>query len=215
MAIGEHWEWRGFGSLSPAVRARIETLPLKFPEPQRITDEYFWLPGVRINVKLRKDGALESLKFKRLLETSRGIEKWHERAEETYPFPLEPAVVEKLFLELGLPPPGSPAPARDAAEALLALRRLAPSVARVVVDKIRWQREWPGADPGGGPRRVIIEVAEISHPERITSVGIEDGAVEAVEAARSALGLPAGLRTLSYLDALGVWALGGRIASSP
>ena len=214
MAIGEHWEWRGFGSLSPGVRSRIEALPLKFPEPQRITDEYFWLPGVRINVKLRREGDIESLKFKRLLEESRGIEKWHEDVAETYAFPLAPEVVGKLFRELGVPPPEPPAPARDAAEALLALRRLAPSVARVVVDKVRWQREWRGAGPGGGRRRVIIEVAEISHPERITSVGVEDETGEAVEAARADLGLPAGLRTLSYLDALGVWAGGGRIGAS-
>lgn len=220
MAIGEHWEWRGFGSLPPGVRLRIEALPLKFPEPQRITDEYFWLPGVRINVKLRKEGAFESLKFKRLVEASGGLERWCEDAAETYPFPLGPDVVGKLFAELGMPPRVPPVAARDAAEALLALRRLAPSVARVVVEKMRWQREWDGGAPcrsgwGGGHRGVIVEIAEVFSPERITSIGIEDEAREAVEAARSELGLPAGLRTLSYLDALGVWARGDRIAPSP
>jgi hypothetical protein len=214
MAIGDHWEWRGFGSLTAGVRARIEALPLKFPEPQAITDEYFWLPGVRINVKLRREGAVESLKFKRLIESD-GLERWREDAAETHPFPLEPRVLAKLLAELGLEPHEPPAGVPDAAAALLALRRLAPAVARVAVEKKRWQREWAGGGPRGGRGGVIVEIAEVFSPERITSVGIEDEAREAVEAARSALGLPGGLRTLSYLDALGLWARGERIAPGP
>jgi hypothetical protein len=210
MAVGDHWEWRGFGTLAPEARARIEALPLKFPRPQAITDEYLWIPGVRVNVKIRRQDSSEMLKLKRFLEESGGIERWLEDPAETYPFPLEPGAMQALLAALGLSGGGPATAARDAAGAFAAVRRFAPAAGRVAVEKKRWQRTW--GSEGGKEGAVIIEIAEVLSPERITSVAIEDPDRGAVEAARSALGLPAGLRRLNYIDAVGLWARGETIA---
>jgi len=88
MAFGKHWEWRGFGSPPPATLRTVESLPLKFPDLQAVTDLYLWVPGSPINVKLR----MRDLKFKRLLEVSGEFERWLEDEAENYPFPLSPEV---------------------------------------------------------------------------------------------------------------------------
>jgi hypothetical protein len=209
MAFGKHWEWRGFGDLSSELRAKVEALPLKFPSSQDLTDEYLWVPGSPINVKLR----LSDLKFKRLVESSRGLELWLEDPNENYKFPLEKPVVEKLAKELGIvTPPVDGAPLdRDAL--LRLLDRSRPRVELVPVQKSRWQREWRDVSrrPAGTEDAVIVEVAEIFAPERTFSVGIEHPRAERVAAVRDALGLARALRPISYLGALEVWARGGRV----
>ena len=204
MAFGVHWEWRGFGEVPAPVRARIEALPLKFDRSQDVTDEYLWVPGSRINVKLR----FSDLKFKRLLESAGGLERWLEDPDENYPFPLGKKVREKLAGDLGIQLP--PVPARAVGrEALLALMdRSDPPVKRVVVQKSRWQREW---SPGDSIEPVIVEVAEILAPERMVSIGLEHPEADRVRAALDALGLAQALRPLSYLAALSAWARGGKV----
>jgi hypothetical protein len=209
MAFGEHWEWRGFGGPPQGLRSAIESLPLLFPTSQDITDHYLWAPGSTVNVKLR----LGDLKFKRLLETAGGLERWIEDEAENHPFPVAPDVLEKLAGALGIslgPLPAS-CPDRDALVRLLDAAR--PAVRRVSVSKTRWGRLWRGDTRGGEDegRQVIVEIAEISSPERISSIAIEHPSRERVAAARDALGLPGGLRRLSYLDAISLWARGETI----
>jgi hypothetical protein len=96
MAFGRHWEWRGFGTIGRELRAAVESLPTKFPAAQELVDEYLWVPGSAINVKLRTG----DLKFKRLVARSGRLERWLEDPEENYALPIAPPVVQKLAEEL-------------------------------------------------------------------------------------------------------------------
>ena len=119
MAFGAHWEWRGFGALDPALRRRLESLPRKFATRQRLADEYLFVPGCPLNVKLREG----DLKFKRMLEVSQGLEQWLEDESENYPFPVAPELAEKLARELGIPWSQSFTAPLERADLLEALRR--------------------------------------------------------------------------------------------
>ena len=207
MAFGEHWEWRGFGVLPAESRRELEALPLKFATSQRLRDDYLHVPGVRINVKLREG----CLKFKRLLVTRGGLEHWLEDRSENFPLPLAPAAVKSLLGELGLGLSPPSAPISSERELIDYLRSGAPGLAVVSVEKERWQREWRGA---GDRIPVTVEVAEIHAPERITSVGLEHPRAEAVTEALAALGVEPLLQRASYLEALGLWARGGKVAQS-
>jgi hypothetical protein len=211
MAFGKHWEWRGFGVLSRALRSRVESLPLKFDRPQDVNDEYLWVPGTTINVKVR----FTDLKFKRLLGSEQGVERWLEDEAENLPFPLQQPVVAKLATELGVSLPRLLKASYGQKELLELLLRAQPAVQRVVVEKKRWQREWmtPEAQAsGGGP--VTVELAEIFSPQAITSVALEHPEPGPVVAACDELGLGNEIKMLNYLQALSVWARGGRIVNS-
>jgi hypothetical protein len=206
MAFGQHWEWRGFGSLSPAVRERIEALPRKFAGAQEVADRYLWVPSSRLNVKLR----FGAFKVKRCLERSPGgIESWLEDERENYSFPLPGPVLAEVLSAFGHEPSNSlPPSVSSEAELLSLLRGAARSVRVVEVQKRRWQYDGP---PSG---RVIVELAEIHSPERTTSVGIEDEEREQVVASMAHLGLPDRQRSLSYVDALELWGRGAQIGAS-
>ena len=208
MAFGKHWEWRGFGVLSGGLRARVESLPLKFDRPQDVQDEYLWVPGMSINVKLR----FTDLKFKRLLGFEQGVERWLEDEAENLPFPLERPVVEKLSRELGVSLPRLLERSYGREELVDLLLRAKAPVRRIVVEKKRWQRDWMTLEArasGGGP--VTVELVEILSPEVTFSVGLEHPEPGPVAAARDELGLGTVMRTLSYLQALSVWARGERV----
>ncbi len=215
---GLHWEWRGFGRLSEGLRAQIEALKPKFPEPDRVTDEYLWAPGCELNVKLRSKGS-GSLKFKRRHRTDRALqaELWLEDAREEYSFPIAPPAVRALADALGLKlPEGEHPMART--EVLPALA--AAGVRAVTVQKVR--RQYDTMQDGV---RIIIELAQVLSPERVDSVAIESEAdltdesthaeVQragcAVARARELLGAATTLQQLSYLEALEIWATGGRL----
>jgi hypothetical protein len=209
MAYGRHWEWRGFGAIPPTPRARLEALPLKFPRAQELVDEYLWVPGAAINVKLR----FSNFKLKRLLETRGDCQLWLEDPQEDHPFPVAREVVAGLARELGvsLPRLEQSSYSRDVLLELLASG--SPAVRVIAVGKQRWQREW-NSDPPGLEESVIVEVAEILSPERTSSVGIEHPTLEGVQLACSALEIGSALRVSSYLEALGKWAA-GRSAAAP
>jgi hypothetical protein len=204
MAFGEHWEWRGFGTLPRSLRQELESLPLKFPTAQEITDEYLWSPSSTVNIKLR----LGDLKFKRLLESVDGLERWMENPGENHPFPLSRAVLSTLAAGLGVSLPGASPLGRE--ELLALLRRTAPPVQTVRVTKVRWQREWPPVLPDG-EEGVMVELAEVTSPERIFSVGLEHTDRGRLVQALGALRLDLHLRRLSYVQAISFWARGGRI----
>lgn len=204
MAFGKHWEWRGFGELSTALRARLEALPRKFPGSQEVTDSYLHVPGSPVNIKLR----FADLKFKRLLEKTAGVELWLEDPTENHGFPIRPEVLATLGKDLGVTFREACNAPVDLPGLLARLQAATPSVELVAVKKTRWQHEWPCVDPAGA---VTIELAQIHSPQAIWSVGIEHPCQEPVLAALKQLKIQSELRQLNYLEALSIWADGGVI----
>lgn len=224
MATGIHWEWRGFGELREPLQHRIASLPPLYPAPAEASDRYLWVPGCTINVKLRR-GFENGLKFKQFLERQGDLELWEERAEELYPFPLEPATFRSLAEALMIEPGAFPdRPIETEAMLLQYLENSVPRVRVIEVNKRRMGARLTIRSPHG-PADVIVEAAQISSPQPIWSValeettGLEDGssrrrldrARAVVEAAREHLGLPDGLRVMNYLEALDRWTRGETI----
>lgn len=221
MAYGLHWEWRGFGALDPEVRRRIEDLPRLFPSDLAGVDSYYWYSGCDVNLKLRDWEIRAGVKLKRLqdADAGTGLQFWLEDEREDYPFPLQPEAVRRLADALGVEVSPPPRPVGRCTLVTL-LRQAHPDLVVVAVQKTRSIRRWVAAD-----REVLVDIAEIDSPERLTSVGLEDCAglsgssspqdVEAAKldvlAAREALGLPGALTAVSYLEAVGAWAAGGTV----
>jgi hypothetical protein len=216
MALGVHWEWRGFGQGSERLLEAIGGLEDLFPL-QDVVDRYLWIPRLTVNVKLRS-GVQDGLKFKRLLARARELELWHEDPDELYDFPLDSTAWERLASELrkvGLTLSGGPGQPTDLSATLDHLRTLDERIAVVEVHKTRQAWLWPGP-----PGTVKVEVATITSPEDVLSIGLENWGDEeepeeasAGQAALSAaiLELDLGaetLRLLSYLDATEIWARG-------
>ncbi len=224
MATGIHWEWRGFGELAGTAREKIAALPTLFPAPMEFRDRYLWIPGCAINIKLRSGGE-SGLKFKRLLDSRGQLELWEERIDELYPFPLEPDTFRRLTRELGTRPPGLPGrPIADEKELLRRLDGSQPGVHVIEVHKRR-MAHWLEVPMPGRSCTVIVEIAEISAPQRTWSVALEEAsgldssssperldlARQSVAAALANLGLPGGLRAMNYLAALELWSRGDPI----
>jgi hypothetical protein len=220
MPYGLHWEWRGFGQLAPSLRSTLDGLKTKYPEPQRVTDEYLWVPGCDINVKFRTKNDVQSLKFKHLhrVDDTLGTELWLEDPAEEYQLPVAPVTVRRMMDALGLRLP-IPEHTRSRAELLTLLA--AARVRVVTVEKLRRQYVY---DPGADGVPIIVEWAQVLSPEPIDSIAIESDidlqdsssaqeiqrAGAAVARTRDSLGA-AVLGQLSYLEALAFWARGERI----
>jgi hypothetical protein len=219
MALGVHWEWRGFGQGSERLLETIGGLEDLFP-PQNVVDRYLWIPRLTVNVKLRS-GVQDGLKFKRLLARADELELWQEDPDELYDFPLDSAAWERLASELrkvGLTLAGGPEQPTDLSATLDHLRILDERIAVVEVHKERRAWLWPGP-----PGAVKVEGARITSPEEVLSIGLESwgedekpeeaiGGQAALAAAILELRLGAGaLRPLSYLDATEIWARGGSV----
>ncbi len=221
MAYGLHWEWRGFGALDPEVRRRIEHLPRLFPGDLAGVDSYYWYPGCDVNLKLRDWEIRAGVKLKRLhdVDAGTGLQLWLEDEREDYPFPLQPDAVHRLADALGVDVSPPPRP-MGRCTLLTLLREARPNLVVVAVQKTRSIRRWAAAG-----REVLVEIAEIASPERVTSVGVEDraglsgsaseeemaAAKRDVTAALEGLGLPGALTAVSYLEAVGAWAAGGTV----
>ena len=216
MALGVHWEWRGFGRGSERLLEVVRGLEDLFP-PQKIVDRYLWIPRLTVNVKLRS-GVQDGLKFKRLLARAGELELWHEDPHEMYDFPLDSGAWERLASELrkvGLTLQSGPEQPSDLAAALVHLKALDERIAVVEVHKDRQAWLWPGP-----PGAVKIELAMITSPEEVLSIGLENwsdeqepeeasGGQAALLTALLELGLKdESLRPLSYLDATEIWARG-------
>jgi hypothetical protein len=215
MAYGLHWEWRGFGTLTTDVRAQIEKLEAEFDAPERVTDEYLWIPGSRINVKFRSKGN-GSLKFKRVrvTDSETGLELWEEKPEEEYAFPISSKAQGELAAALRLDLHVTAEP-MDRTSLLTALRASRAGVKVVSIQKLRRARKMHVT---GG--KLTVEIAEIDSPERITTVGIEDDfllnndstaeeigrAKLAVAGAVGQLRLGTALRRMNYVEATEQWA---------
>ena len=220
MSYGLHWEWRGFGRLDSTARDRIERLT-PIGVASSVVDRYVWCPGLAINVKLRQWSGGQSFKLKRLLRRcqSHDVELWEERPEEDYVMPLSPESLQSVLTELHWDHVQVSQPVdRGSLEELLA--HAAPGVQLVSVAKRR--RAFTTAV---GETPVRVELADITEPEALTSIGIEDQlgldeesskevyewGRDAVRAVRDDLGVR--LESRSYLDALAYWVRGARLVS--
>lgn len=219
MALGTHWEWRGFGALSDAFRRRFDLLEDLFAS-QSIVDEYIWVPDLPINLKLRRGTAgQDGLKLKRPGRTAGDLEEWHEDPGEIYDFPLSTEAWGSLRHELAavsvvLPP--FPEEPLDRDLTLVTLRGSDSNIRVVTVTKARLTKLWSGREGD-----VRVEVTEISSPEEVTSLGLESWAGEgseladgvarsALRSARTALGIDReSLEVMNYLQALDRWVRAG------
>jgi len=221
MAYGIHWEWRGFGVVEPEVERRITALPAAEVPERSVTDRYLWAPGATLNVKIRTWPGGGSLKVKRLLSADdpSGPSLWQEDPEEDYPFPIAASVLARVVEPLGIELSGCAGMAIADPHALVKLVRGGAGECRIVeVRKRRRRFEWRAdAVP------LLVELAEIEAPERTSSLGVEDAAGLSARspdvqlaAARQAVAeaIPlfgAGLRSLTYPQAVAVWARGGSV----
>jgi hypothetical protein len=222
MAYGVNWEWRGFGDIAGETEARILGLRASAVPERAVTDTYLWYPGLGSNVKIRAWEGGGSLKVKRLLDPGNdpGPSLWLESPAEDYDFPLRERALENALAALGVDPrtPHPPTPL-SSADFLSWLVDAAGALRIVEVRKRRRSFVW---DAGAVP--VLVELAEIEHPEPIRSIGVEDMAELAPEApsermtvARSsvseaAAALGGGLSVLTYPQAVAIWARGGSVA---
>ena len=210
MALSTHWEWRGFGDVSPRFAARFDTLEPAFGDgaAQVFVDEYLWIPGVDVNLKFRRGtGTQDGLKFKRLNETRETVEKWTESADEIFPFPLNPRAWELLRLAMNIPAARKFRPPQDAGrdDAIHFLQKQDLRIQTVTVKKRRRSATW------GERGSVKVELAEILSPVATKSVGLEiwdpfrqledDASVTLLTAAAVALELDKeALRVMNYLE---------------
>lgn len=215
MSYGLHWEWRGFGRLDPSARERIEQLP-QWSAVSDIVDSYVWWPGIAVNLKLRQWRSGESLKLKRLRHRDErlGVELWEERLDDEHLLPITSETLESISAELGWGTVYADSHSDRAALENLLLHAV--PGARLI--KVAKRRRAFAVSVGHLPLRV--ELADVTIPESVTSVGIEDQAGlddqsskadlecsrDAVCAVRDELDLC--LESRSYLGALASWARG-------
>ena len=213
MAFGKHWEWRGFGDVSQSFLDRFDRLQHAYG-PDIVRDWYLWAPGMRTNLKIR-EGEMGGLKFKRFVAADGRLSCWQEDPEELFPLPLGREGWQALTAELyglGIMLPAYPVEPPHS-ERLLAMLS-GTGLSRVLVEKERMGRQWPG--PNG---RVLVDYARIKTPQRLTTIGLESenlGAVgdeltdtqakEDLRAAIEALALAGeSLAEMGYMKALALW----------
>ena len=219
MAVGEHWEWRGFGVVPSEARRRILTLPSQLVDPPwQLVDHYLWAPGCTMNVKLRGNASSGAdLKLKRFVAAHAGLERWLEDEQEIFAFPLAWPVLQRVIDGLGISVPdalvsNALARAFDRPSFLKLLNVARPPVQVISVRKARWLQALPVP---GQVTPVTVELAEITAPERVTTVGVEHGDAQAVHDALAWLEVEAlSLYAFSYLQALEVWARGESVAQA-
>jgi hypothetical protein len=231
MAEGTHWEWRGFGALRQKSVYAFEGLPLKFsqaPPWDETTDEYIWIPGCEINVKVRNGGLQQGLKLKRFVRREEDLELWCEIPGELFPFNrLDAPALAKLGKLLGLALGKMPDPPLTPAQIFEVLRCASPTPSAVTVVKRRQTRMHS--------RTVQVELSYIKNVSVDGAPVPLDAALcsTAVEGATDVTGLPpdhvrsareevnAGVRALKLRDAGWVeknclraiteWATGARV----
>lgn len=216
MALGLHWEWRGFGSVSGAFAQRYSKLE-PFLEPQSIEDTYLWIPGISVNAKFR-NGLEGSLKLKRLKCKDRSLEQWFENPLELFNFPLDAKswnALQTVLAEAGLEIPDDPLPAPNRYSVLRYLQKI--GCRTVKVSKRRESKIWQGSSGN-----IKVEWASISAPQACLSIGLEtvesnlaagsfsdDRQKEHLYRAIKELGLgKEPLKVMNYMDVVNIWAQG-------
>jgi hypothetical protein len=218
MAPGIHWEWRGFGTVSSDLVRRFCRLETPFSEPQKLRDNYLWVPGLRTNIKFRPLYPAEPFKIKRPLGEKNGLEKWAENEEDIFRFPLDKqswdTLAEALLATINVSL-GEFSSEKPDDETVMG-RLIKEGVRIITVDKIRSSSIWKAPN-----RQVKVEWSNISSPQHILSIALEnwyvtpdqeslpdDEAQEDLLAAIAALGLKdEPLEAMNYVQALEVWAV--------
>jgi hypothetical protein len=216
MALGTHWEWRGFGAVSGAF-ARLYCDLEPCYGTQTVEDIYLWIPGMQVNAKFRT-GVQDGLKFKRIENTDDDLEQWTERPDELFEFPLDSQgwnTLKEVLANAGLRLPDYPLKAPDQTQSLVYLKEV--GCRAITVRKIRESKIWQRA---GG--RVMVEWACITAPQPCISIGLEtmetenksqnfldDDLKNRLKNAIQDLALKKeALRIINYMDAVGIWASG-------
>lgn len=208
MTVGKHWEWRGFGHVDEQIKQRIRSLPSLLDAEWQVTDHYLWAPGCPVNVKLRGN----DLKLKRFLAARDGLEQWLEDEAELFPFPLAPALVAELASTLGVSLAHLPQVPLDQSHLLALLFNASPPVRLIAVTKKRWLYRLDAVEGTRFDPAVLVELTDISAPERLTTIALEHPQVQPVQSAHQALGLAAAnLAVCNYLQVLRLWAQGQRV----
>jgi len=173
MAYGTHWEWRGFGAVTPRFAQSFLELPVH-AEAHTVEDDYLWIPGLEVNAKFR-EGVEHGLKFKRIQKTDGNYEVWTEDPDELFEFPINASAWSMLkedLEEAGLTFPEYPGSPRDRRELCQLLRETGCEI--VTVQKWRESRRWE-FEQG---QFVLVEWAVVSEPQRCISIGLENGSTE-------------------------------------
>jgi hypothetical protein len=189
------WEWRAFGiRVDPNICRNILNLPIKDGKSIKMLDRYICREGCDINIKIRD----EDLKVKNLHDkTQAGIERW---TTEIYNFPISAAIFGNITKALNIDLPGRAI--RDGKQLMSILSQVTPSVQVISVQKRRELHVLASGDRNGA----TIELAEISTPEKVTTISIEHQHLEKVNKALEYLQLTShSMKVLSYVDCLRVW----------
>ncbi|MDR8392608.1 hypothetical protein NC796_15740 [Aliifodinibius sp. S!AR15-10] len=167
MAYGEHWEWRGFGGISPRFAKAYLLLP-GFYDTHTVVDRYVWIPGLDVNAKFRK-GEESGFKFKRLKQQQGNFEVWLEDEDELYEFPLEPeawGALGQMLQDVDIELPSYPATPPDREDTARILEDVGCKI--ISVTKERETRKLENTDG-----TVLVEWASIKSPQPCTSIGLE------------------------------------------
>jgi hypothetical protein len=219
MALGTHWEWRGFGAVSGIFAERYCNLE-PFYEPQTIEDIYLWIPGMQINAKFRT-GVEDGLKFKRIKNKDDDLEQWTESPNELFEFPIDTRgwnALKGVLAEVGLKLPDYPSRAPNRADSLRCLEEIGCRILQV--NKIRETKIWRCK-----PVNVMVEWACITSPQSCISIGLETMEMQSGDEQYSddeqkrhltravrKMGLKKEpIKVMNYIDAVRIWASGGVI----
>ncbi len=189
------WEWRAFGiRVDPNIRRNISSLPIKDGKSTKIMDRYICRAGCDINIKIRD----EDLKEKNPNgKTHAGIEQW---TTEVYDFPISAALFGSITKALQMDLRGREI--KNGEQLISILSQVTPSVQIINVQKQRELHVWPTDDRDGA----LIELAEISTPQEVTTIGIEHKSLEKVSKALQYLQLASrSMKVLNYVECLRVW----------
>ncbi len=218
MALGSHWEWRGFGNVSNRFAQLYRELPLLF-ETQVVEDSYLWIPGLSVNAKLRS-GADGDLKFKRLQEQDGELEKWVENPEEIFDFPLSIkawTTLSEVLKTVNIELPHWAEEVYDRDEVLDMLKKKGCRIVSMVKQRDARLLKTKYTD-------IKVEWATILGPQQLVSIALESGfdnlaknltdeeAKKGLSNALQELGLQTEpLQEMSYLKAIEKWAKGEKI----
>jgi hypothetical protein len=181
MPEGTHWEWRGFGRVSDAFAVAFARLTpkLEAAPPWDVTrDDYLFVDGSTVNVKLRTGGTQQGLKLKHLVGSEAGLELWNEDPRDLYRFrDVDGSVLAKLAEILGLTLQEGLLPGNLGPQQILDYLAKASPPARVV--SVHKKRQTRLARAGvqvelAELKRVTIDGREVDLGSVAHSVGIEN-----------------------------------------